>query len=81
MTNQPGWESNGKEEQWNAVVEATVRLCDSYESLGPKERTEGMAAGSGEVVMKDWKFKARSALRGIMGRGRDSWEGVFWYSV
>ncbi|GIZ36705.1 hypothetical protein CKM354_000017300 [Cercospora kikuchii] len=76
VTNQPGWESNGKEEQWNAVVEATVRLCDSYESLGPKERTEGMAAGSGEVVMKDWKFKARSALRGIMGRGKDSWEGT-----
>ena len=53
-----------------------MRLCDSYESLGPKERTEGMAAGSGEVVMKDWKFKARSALRGIMGRGKDSWEGT-----
>ncbi|KAM3423913.1 hypothetical protein BST61_g1307 [Cercospora zeina] len=76
VTNQPGWESNGKEAQWDAVVEATVRLCDSYESLGPKERTEGMAAGMGEVVMKDWKFKARSALRGIMGRGKDSWEGT-----
>ncbi|KAF2207613.1 hypothetical protein CERZMDRAFT_50796 [Cercospora zeae-maydis SCOH1-5] len=75
-TNQPGWETSGQEAQWNAVVEATVRLCDSYESLGPKERTEGMAAGSGEVVMKEWKFKARSALRGIMGRGKDSWEGT-----
>ncbi|KAI5359036.1 Putative tetratricopeptide repeat protein TTC27/Emw1 [Septoria linicola] len=75
VVNQPGWESNGKEAQWNGVVEATVRLCDAYESLGPKERTEGMAAGSGEVVMKDWKFKARSAVRGIMGRGKESWEG------
>lgn len=71
ITSQPGWETES-EKRWNEVVEATVRLSDSYESLGPKERTEGM--GAGEVVMKDWKFKARSAVRGIMGRGKDSWE-------
>lgn len=76
VTNQPGWESQGNEKAWDAVVEATVRLCDAYESLGPQERTEGMAAGSGEVVMKDWKFKARSAVRGIMGRGKECWEGT-----
>lgn len=76
VTNQPGWESQGNEKAWDAVVEATVRLCDAYESLGPQERTEGMGAGSGEVVMKDWKFKARSAVRGIMGRGKDCWEGT-----
>ena len=56
------------------LVEATVRLCDSYESLGPRERTEGM--GAGEPVAKDWKFKARSAIRGILGRGKASWEGT-----
>lgn len=71
ITSQPGWETES-EKRWNEVVEATVRLSDSYESLGPKERTEGM--GAGEVVMKDWKFKARSAVRGIMSRGKDSWE-------
>jgi hypothetical protein len=27
-------------------------------------------------VAKDWKFKARSAIRGIKGRGKDSWEGT-----
>ena len=32
--------------------------------------------GAGEPVAKDWKFKARSAVRGIMGRGKDSWEGT-----
>ncbi|KAF1823642.1 TPR-like protein [Dissoconium aciculare CBS 342.82] len=58
--------------QWNEVVEATVRLCDSYESLGPRERTEGLSAG--ELVAKDWKFKARSAVRGINSRGKDVWE-------
>ncbi|KJY01582.1 TPR domain-containing protein [Zymoseptoria brevis] len=73
ITSQPGWETES-EKRWNEVVEATVRLCDSYESLGPKERTEGM--GVGEPVAKDWKFKARSALRGILGRGKDSWDGT-----
>ncbi|WPG97299.1 TPR domain-containing protein [Acrodontium crateriforme] len=73
ITTQPGWETE-TEKRWDAVVEATVRLCDSYESLGPKARTEGM--GAGEVVAKDWKFKARSAVRGILGRGKGSWEGT-----
>jgi len=71
VINQPGWET-GKEEQWNEVVEATVRLCDSYESLGPRERTEGLSAG--ELVAKDWKFKARSAIRGVNSRAKDVWE-------
>jgi tetratricopeptide (TPR) repeat protein len=71
VINQPGWET-GNQEQWNEVVEATVRLCDSYESLGPRERTEGLSAG--ELVAKDWKFKARSAIRGVNSRGKDMWE-------
>jgi tetratricopeptide (TPR) repeat protein len=70
ITSQPGWETES-ERRWDEVVEATVRLCDSYESLGPMERTEGM--GSGEPVAKDWKFKAKTAVRGILGRGKASW--------
>ncbi|KAF2479419.1 hypothetical protein BDY17DRAFT_257137 [Neohortaea acidophila] len=64
----------GSAELWRLVVEATVRLCDSYESLGPRERTEGMGAGE-ELVARDWRFKARSAVRGILGRGKGSFEG------
>ncbi|QIX00399.1 hypothetical protein AMS68_005916 [Peltaster fructicola] len=71
ITSQPGWETQ-TEGRWNDVVEATIRLCDSYESLGPRERTEGLSAGS--LVASDWKFKARSAIRGIMNRGKDSWQ-------
>lgn len=70
VTAQPGWESDS-EALWIAVVDATVRLCDSYESFGPMERTEGM--GAGELVAKDWKFKARSAVRGIMNKGKECW--------
>ena len=73
ITSQPGWETQN-ERLWNEVVEASVRLCDAYESLGDKERTEGL--GAGQPVAKDWKFKARSAIRGILGRGKDSWEGT-----
>nr|OQO21961.1 hypothetical protein B0A51_12281 [Rachicladosporium sp. CCFEE 5018] len=71
VTVQPGWETES-EARWDEVVEATVRLCEAYESLGPMERTEGM--GVGEVVARDWKFKARSAVKGVMRRGKDSWE-------
>jgi tetratricopeptide (TPR) repeat protein len=75
VTAQPGWE-NGAEQGWNAVVDATIDLVDAYRSYGPMERTEGLGAGNGEVVAKDWKFKARSAVKGICGRGRESWEGT-----
>ncbi|KAK5112358.1 hypothetical protein LTR62_004321 [Meristemomyces frigidus] len=69
---QPGWETDN-EALWNNVVDATERLCDSYESLGLRERTEGM--GAGELVAKDWRFKARTAVRNVMGRGKGTWEG------
>ncbi|KAK8217248.1 hypothetical protein M8818_001501 [Zalaria obscura] len=75
VTNQPGWDSES-EARWNEVVDATVELCDAYESLGPREKTEGLGAGDGALVAKDWKFKARSAIRGIMGKGKDAWEGT-----
>jgi tetratricopeptide (TPR) repeat protein len=73
VTSQPGWETES-EKRWNEVVEATVRLCDSYESLGPMEGTERL--GAGENVAKDWKFKAKTAVRGILGRGKASWEST-----
>jgi tetratricopeptide (TPR) repeat protein len=73
VSSTPGWETES-EARWNVVVDATVELCDAYESLGQMEKTEGMAGGSGALVAKDWKFKARSAVRSIMGKGKDCWE-------
>jgi tetratricopeptide (TPR) repeat protein len=70
-----GWEHGFLQEaQWDEVVDATVELVDAYESLGSMETTEGLAAGTGELVAKDWRFKARSAVRGIRGRGKERWE-------
>lgn len=73
VTSQPNWESKG-EKEWDVVVTQTIDLVDAYETLGPRERTEGLAAGSGELVAKDWKFKARSAVRTVMGKGKEGWE-------
>lgn len=73
VTSQPNWESK-TEKEWDIVVQRTVDLVDAYETLGPRERSEGLAAGSGELVAKDWKFKARSAVRSVMGKGKEAWE-------
>ncbi|KAI9777169.1 MAG: hypothetical protein M1839_009012 [Geoglossum umbratile] len=72
-----GWEYGSLEEaQWDEVVDATVELVDAYESLGSMETTEGLGAGTGELVAKDWRFKARSAVRGVRGRAKERWEGT-----
>ncbi|KAK6542900.1 hypothetical protein TWF694_006839 [Orbilia ellipsospora] len=67
---------------WEDLVGATEEMVEAYRSFGPMERSEGLAAGSGEVVMKDWKFKARSLVRGVIGKGRKGgWEdedGALW---
>lgn len=73
VTSQPKWEDQD-EKVWDAVAQQTVDLVDAYETLGPRERTEGLAAGSGELVAKDWKFKARSAIRSVMGKAKEMWE-------
>ena len=73
VSSSSSFESSSDEKAWKEVVQATLDLVDAYESLGPRERSEGLAAGTGELVARDWKFKARSAIRGIQGRGKDLW--------
>ena len=73
--NMAGWDdgsvhggTTGAGEAWAEVQEATEELVDAYESLGEREVTEGLKAGSGELVCKNWRFKARTAVRGIVAR-------------
>ncbi|KAF1952297.1 TPR-like protein [Byssothecium circinans] len=73
VTAQPNWEAK-TEKEWDVVVQQTIDLVDAYETLGPRERSEGLAAGSGELVARDWKFKARSAVRSVLGKGKEGWE-------
>lgn len=75
-----GWESGGgagstESEKWTEIVNATIDLADAYESLGERRRESGLGMGEA-LVCKEWKFKARSAVRGVMGRARDGWEGT-----
>jgi len=56
-----GSEWERDETRWKEVVEMTDHLVSAYENY---------AEGG------NWKGKARSALRGVMGKGRDSWEGT-----
>ncbi|KAH7355095.1 hypothetical protein BKA65DRAFT_593162 [Rhexocercosporidium sp. MPI-PUGE-AT-0058] len=60
-----------EKEGWRAVVGVTDNLVSAYENYGGMERW----GENGEVVEKGWKMKARSAVRGVMGKARDAWEG------
>ena len=73
--NQPGWENGTQEAKnlWKEVVDSTIDLLDGYESLGERVREQGM--GAGELVAKDWRFKARSAARSVLARAKEGWEG------
>jgi len=67
----------GDEKKWLDVVKATERLVrEGYAKYGPMDK-EGQAEnedGESEMVAKDWRFKSRSAVRGILGKGKDFWE-------
>ncbi|KAL3455790.1 hypothetical protein BJX64DRAFT_57106 [Aspergillus heterothallicus] len=67
----------GDEKRWMEIVSATERLVrNGYAKYGPMDREDSLAGGGEEVelVAKDWRFKAKSAVRGIMGKGKEFWE-------
>ncbi|POR34733.1 Essential for maintenance of the cell wall protein 1 [Tolypocladium paradoxum] len=53
------------EAAWAEAVERTDELVSVLENWGPDV----------EAVGARWRGKARSAVRSVMGRGRESWEG------
>jgi tetratricopeptide (TPR) repeat protein len=73
----------GDENRWMQIVKATERLVrDGYAKIGgmAKEREEDGENGEAgeeeeevELVAPDWRFKSRSAVRGVLGKGKD-WE-------
>jgi tetratricopeptide (TPR) repeat protein len=68
----------GDEKPWLQVVGATEKLVrDGYAKYGPMDREDQKLEGDqeAELVAKDWRFKARSAVRGILGKGKDFWDG------
>ncbi|PGH15180.1 hypothetical protein AJ79_02545 [Helicocarpus griseus UAMH5409] len=74
----------GDEKKWMEVVEATERVVrQGYAVYGPMDKEkegdaiteEGDEGGEAELVAKDWRFKSRSAVRSVQGKGREFWEG------
>lgn len=55
---------------WNESVDACSDLCAAYESLGELPGKHD----AGDVVCKDWKYKARQTIRSLLSKGRDMWE-------
>lgn len=53
-------------EAWEVVVKRTDELVSVLENWGPEA----------EGVGTKWKGKARSAIRSVMGKGKESWEGT-----
>ena len=64
VTSQPKWDS-GTEAVWDAVVEQTIDLVDAYETLGPRERSEGLASGSGGISCKGLENSKQGAQLGV----------------
>ncbi|KAL6248096.1 hypothetical protein RBB50_005444 [Rhinocladiella similis] len=54
---------------WDAVVDKTVWVVRKYRDLGPRERER-----TGGQAEPKWQFKARSAVRKVLGRAK-RWEG------
>jgi tetratricopeptide (TPR) repeat protein len=59
------------EEQWKSAAGMTDALVSAFENYGPQEAVDGQ----GEVE-KGWKGKARSAVKGVLGKAKHVWEGT-----
>lgn len=57
---------------WNEAVEACVDLVAAYENYGELPGKHG----AGDVVCKDWKYKARTTVRSLMSKGKQTWEDL-----
>jgi tetratricopeptide (TPR) repeat protein len=60
------WQSGEDKDAWETVVSRTSDLVAAYENWGPRVETIGE---------QRWKGKARSAVRSVMGKGKEIWEG------
>jgi hypothetical protein len=58
---------------WKIAANATDALASALENYGPQEKADG------SEVEKGWKGKARSSLRGILGKAKDAWEDTAEY--
>ncbi|CDK25148.1 unnamed protein product [Kuraishia capsulata CBS 1993] len=58
------------EKVWNEAVDACRDLAAAYESLGELPGKHD----AGDLVCKDWKYKAKTTIRSLMSKGKSTWE-------
>lgn len=68
LSHNPNLETD--EKVWMETVEACSDLVAAYESLGELPGKHG----AGDLVCKDWKYKAKSTIKSLMSKGKQSWE-------
>ncbi|KAI1332356.1 hypothetical protein F5Y16DRAFT_407616 [Xylariaceae sp. FL0255] len=51
---------------WDVVVQRTMDLVAAYENYGPRVESIGESR---------WKGKARNAVRSVLGKAKEAWEG------
>ncbi|KAI8322831.1 TPR-like protein [Martensiomyces pterosporus] len=62
---------------FNDAVEAALELVSMYENLGSKtQMVRRKAAAVSQVVCEDWKHQSKMLLRGLIGKGKESFEGT-----
>lgn len=52
------------------AVDACSELVSAYENFGEMEGRHG----AGDLVCKDWKYKAKSSIRSLVSKSKASWE-------
>ncbi|KTW29043.1 tetratricopeptide repeat-containing protein EMW1 [Pneumocystis jirovecii RU7] len=58
---------NTNKDVWTGTVESAVELIDTYKNFGLiKDHTDNL-------IISDWKFKAKSILRTLKGKGQMFW--------
>ncbi|KAK9379429.1 uncharacterized protein V2V93DRAFT_373775 [Kockiozyma suomiensis] len=61
--------------KWKQAVDTCEMLVDGYVNLGELPGR----LGEGQLVCTDWKYRARSTVRSVMGKGRRMWaDGAEW---
>jgi hypothetical protein len=66
----------GDEKKWMEIVKATERLVrEGYAKMGGMTK-EGQGEDGEDLVASDWRFKSRSAVRGVLGNGKEFFEGT-----
>ncbi|KAH9889749.1 hypothetical protein F4778DRAFT_390577 [Xylariomycetidae sp. FL2044] len=61
---QDGWLTAADADAWDVVVQRTSELVAAYENYGDRV----------EEIGSRWKGKARSAVRSVLGKAKESWE-------